>query len=115
MSNAINFPSARQMVLNDDGTFVRSWFLFFQVVYDRIGGAIAPSNNEIDSSLFEDAGSSEVVAMLNDMRQQFSLSPSMPEMSVQIDALTSENTSLREQVLELQRAVQAIQQSILTS
>jgi hypothetical protein len=106
-------PSQRQQALDADGTFNRVWFLFFQILYERAGGATGPSTTELDLMLFEDAGSGEIVAMLNDMRQQFSLSPSMPEMSAQIDFLTGENNDMREQITELQRAVNDLRQSTI--
>lgn len=116
MSEALKFPSARQAaveLINNQLCFTRPWFLFFQTVYDRIGGPGGSSTTDLDASLFEDAGNSELQAQLYEMAQRF-VTPTMPEMAAQIDQLTGENNELREQLFELSKAVQALQQAVQT-
>ncbi len=45
-------PSNRQIPLDPKtGAFERSWYLFFQAVFDRIGGAGGTGNAVIDAAL----------------------------------------------------------------
>jgi hypothetical protein len=46
------------------GNMSRDWYMFFQQLYERVGGATAPSNADIAADLFEDAGSGELTAQL---------------------------------------------------
>ena len=58
MSNPISFPSARQPATEKDGqgneVFTRSWSIFFQQVYERIGSVSALNNNELAGMLEND-------------------------------------------------------------
>lgn len=63
------------------GAWNREWYLFFMQIYERVGGANAPSNTDLAIDLFEDAGSSELQAQLNSLCHaalQQPLFPSLP-------------------------------------
>lgn len=111
--NAINIPSVRQSVTEKDSrgdeVFTRPWALFFQQVYDRIGGATAVSNTDLALSLFEDAGNGEVVAMALGLERDLNQYSPVDTPTI-IDVLTTELTSLREQVAEMAKELDSIKQ-----
>lgn len=66
-------PGNRQPPIDPrSGTFDRSWYLFFQSVFDRIGGATGTGNAAID-------------AALEDLRVSLNTAP---DSTAQLDALT---------------------------
>jgi hypothetical protein len=96
------------------GLISREWYLFFQGVFDRIGGPDGPSIPDVDASLFEDAGNGETNAMLFTAEQALAQLP--PDSNLRygqytIDVLTEQVASLREQIAVLLSEVQAIKQS----
>ncbi len=111
MTSSIKFPSARQPVtLSENGTevFTRPWFLFFQAVYERVGGASGPSVLDLSESLFEDAGTGETNAMLFDAQQAFEQLP-RPLVEL-IEQLTTSQQTLLSEVAELRKELDAIKQ-----
>lgn len=118
MTAGIKLPSARQAVtsLNEHGlpTFTRPWFLFFQQLYDRVGGATAPSITDLDSNFFEDAGSGETNAELfafqSEVRQA---PPSLDSLVQRIEDLNNELAEQRALVAELIKTIQSLQQGVL--
>jgi len=104
----------------------REWYLFFQGVFDRIGGATGASTPDIVASLFEDAGSSETNALLFSVEQALGQTPSgtVPQLDtdisqipylqfVQVEALQTELSELRETVAELKKALDDIRQGTM--
>lgn len=94
---ATNLPSARQAVLDPSGSFERTWFLFFQTLYDRAGGASGSSTTDIDTSLFEDAGTAEIVAM-----------------ALAIAQMAGQISQQQDLIAELQRQIDSINQGQLS-
>jgi hypothetical protein len=104
----------------------REWYLFFQGVFNRVGGADGSSTTELEASLFEDAGSSETNAMLFELDKavgqmpaptqsldpQADISPSYPQF-MQVEALQAELSQLRETVAELKKDLDSLRQGIL--
>jgi hypothetical protein len=110
MSDAIRFvPPRVQLVNPQTGVISREWYLFFQGVFDRIGGATGPSLPDTYVSLFEDAGSSETNAALFVAEQALQQLP--PSALAQIDQLYAELNGLRELVSELTKEVEALKQA----
>lgn len=111
--SAIVIPSARQPVTEKDSrgneVFTRPWALFFQQVYDRIGGATSASNTDLALSLFEDAGNGEVVAMALGLERDLNQYPFVDTLAT-IDVLITELTGLREQVAEMAKELDSIKQ-----
>lgn len=104
------------------GLVSREWFLFFQGLFYRVGGANGPSTTDISSSLFEDAGSGETNATLFALEQALSQQPvheaadpgldQTPSQPTQVvDQLQSELNSLRELVAEMAKDIQALKQA----
>jgi hypothetical protein len=110
--SAIKFPSARQPVLAQDpqgnSTFTRAWFLFFQQIYDRVGGAIDSSAN--DAQLGQVTNSSELEDQVYDLAQKFGQAP-VPDPQAQVNALQSEINELRSIVVEMRKEISGIQQN----
>jgi len=103
----------------------REWYLFFQGMFDRVGGATGASTTDIVASLFEDAGSSETNAMLFDLEQtvgqyplpfppdQFQdIAPATQQLT-QIDNITAELSALQDRVAELVKELDSIKQGTL--
>ena len=116
MSEAIKFPAARQPAteLDDRGfeTFTRPWLLFFQQIYERVGGATGASSSDLSTSLFEDAGSGETNALLFSVEQALSQSP-QSELLLVVESLASELAAQREQIAELTKELDSIKQGVL--
>lgn len=113
MSNAITLPSARQPVTEVDSAgrtyFSRPWFLFFQTVFNRIGGADAPSIGDLDESLSQDDGNSETNATLYALQNEVRAAPpAVPAPAA--DLLTPELCGLREEIAFARQLIQDLQQ-----
>lgn len=113
MSEALKFLPPRVALMDPrSGLISREWYLFFQAVYDRIGGATGPSTTDLSTSLFEDAGSGETNALLFELEQSVSQTPAQYDQYV-ADALLAEVSALREQVAELSKEIEAIKQGVV--
>lgn len=118
---AVKFPSARQDVFYTDPqtgkpVFTRPWFLFLQAVWQRQGGAIAPTTPDVEGSLFEDAGNSETQAMVFALAQDTGQSPLAQLVIEQQSTLLALQTQLdetRDKLAELTKAVNDINQGVL--
>jgi hypothetical protein len=115
MSSPIKFPSARQPVTMVDGNgqevFTRPWFLFFQAVYERAGGAIGAGTGDLSESLFEDAGSGETNALLFSAEQAL-LQSIQTDQAVTLEVLVNEVLAQREQIAELVKELDSIKQGV---
>ena len=127
MSTPLRFVPPRVALVDPrTGMVSREWYLFFQGVFTRIGGADGASSSDIVASLFEDAGSSETNALafeVNDASNQYpnptvvlpedDASPAM-QVLTQLDNVTAELSALREQVSELAKELNSIKQGTLS-
>jgi len=114
--SAIKFPAERQPATQTDDrgfeTFTRPWLLFFQQVYERVGGAIGSGIPGVEASLFEDAGTSETNAAL------FSVEQALQQQPVQIlieavERLAAEVAAQRDSIAELTKEVDSIKQGTM--
>lgn len=130
MSEPIKFVPPR-VALTDPATglITREWFLFFQAVFIRIGGANGESNTELVASAFEDAGIEETKALLFAQAQQFGQLPPPVDQTTMlveqpdqrpapysdpvVEQLTQQLASLQDQLAEVLKEVQALKQSTL--
>lgn len=113
MNEPLKFIPPRVPLIDQrTGLITREWYLFFQGVFDRIGGANGPSTTDLSSSLFEDAGSGETNALLFTAEQAFSQIPPMLD-SAPVEILLAELAELRDQVSELRKELDAVRQGIL--
>jgi hypothetical protein len=108
-------PQNSQPPLDANGIFNRTWYLFFQSVFQRIGGATGPSATDLSASMFEDAGGSETNAVLFRSIQDAGQSQ-QPMIVMTADAwsdLALQVGSLQDQITELTKEVQGIRQGTL--
>ncbi len=124
MTDALRFVPPRVPITDQRGMITREWYLFFQGIFDRIGGATGPSIPDVDASLFEDAGTSEtnasLFALADTLAQAAQPTADTAETMLDsapryeqytIDVLTSEVGELRELVAVLFSEIQALKQS----
>lgn len=127
MSEALRFvPPRVQLVDPRTGMISREWYLFFQGVFNRVGGADGAGTSELEASLFEDAGSSETNAMLFTLEQDTGQDPPLqpgtsdpvldqtpPRYLDAVDTLTTELSELQARMTELVKEIDALKQSVL--
>ena len=113
MAAAIKLPSARQPVTEIDeerkvNVFTRQWFLFFQAMYDRVGGPTGEDNNSIIEANAEDAVASETQAMLFSAIDNAGQIP-LPAEFIPTDVLAAENAELRALQTEQVKQIEALE------
>lgn len=86
------------VLVGPDGRVTRDWWLFLQELYSRVGGASGASTSDLSESLFEDAGTGEVVAQIADVMRVASVQP--PYEPVVVDLLLNELNAVRDQLAE---------------
>lgn len=113
MTDPLKFIPPRVPLIDQrTGLISREWYLFFQGVFNRIGGSEGPSTTDLSSSLFEDAGSGETNAALFTLDQAVNqLPPDAPTPTY--DQLLAELSELRDTVAELRKDLDAIRQGTL--
>lgn len=125
MSDPLRFVPPRVALTDPNtGMISRQWYLFFQGVFNRIGGSGGVSNPDLEASLFEDAGSSETNAMIATVEQAFGQVPQIqapeynqnvwqvpPSYTQEVSVLTTEVFNLQAQVAELLKEIEALKQS----
>lgn len=113
MTEALRFVPPRVALVDPrTGMVSREWYLFFQGVFTRIGGANGESSTDIVASLFEDAGSSETNAMLFELDQTANQFPTLQLLPIE-QVLQAEISELRDTVAELKKDLDAIRQGTL--
>lgn len=122
--SALQFPAARQPVVTTDPdsgvpTFTRPWFLFFQALYSRAGGSSGPTITQVLLDSDAGVGIEELQAITAQANNDLQLQTGPPldalmqglDGVLTIDALRTEIGDLREQVAELNKAIQALNQA----
>lgn len=114
MSEALRFvPPRVQLVDPRTGMISREWYLFFQGMFNRVGGANGDSIPDIVVNLFEDAGSSETNAARFELEQALSQTPPSTPIST-IGTLSAELSALQDRVAELVKELDSIKQGVFT-
>lgn len=107
MSVTLRVPSDREALVDPGtGLVTRSWFLFFAGVVTRLGGVLGPTVGDA-GEIGVGEGSPELSAALFSLAQEFAQSP-YPVPLLPADDQSAELQSLRDQVAELTKEVQAI-------
>lgn len=112
MSDPIKLPSPRQDVINTDAQsgvtmFTRPWFLFFQLVYQRIGGSLGAVTDDLSP-----ANTGYVLQAVNDQAPGSGIAETQAFFANadQSLELRAEIGSLKDQVAELTKRFNDIQQ-----
>ena len=110
MTSPMRFVPPR-VALTDPKTGVisREWYLFFQGVFLRIGGADSPSIPDIIEAVEADysvSPTNEAAFAVEQALGQFML----PQQASQADLIVAELSSLRDQVAELTKELNSIKQ-----
>lgn len=126
MSEALRFvPPRVQLVDPRTGMISREWYLFFQGLFNRVGGADGAGTVDLEASLFEDAGSSETNSMVFALEQATSQLPPYSEavcaedtppayqQPTTVDNISAELSALQDRVSELVKELDSIKQGIL--
>jgi hypothetical protein len=127
MTETLKFlPPRVPLVDPRTGLISREWYLFFQGLFVRAGGSVGSSTTDLSASMFEDAGTEEVKAALykhaDDMGQlppslslpaQDDLQPTQ-QLLVVFESILSELQAQRDQMAELSKVIQGLQQNAPT-
>lgn len=68
-------PPRVPLVNPTSGVMSKEWYLFFQQIYERVGGADGASNTDLDLSQFNDAGIEEARLDIISLRDQIESVP----------------------------------------
>ena len=120
----LNLFPARVAFVNTDGTLTPESYRALQVLFNRVGGASAPTITELDAQQYADAGIEETKSQLFAMAAEVgSMPPFMQQMRdeplppvyelVSVDALMAEIYELRETVASLQNQIHDLQKGLL--
>lgn len=123
---AIKFVAPRVALVDSNGNITREWYLFFQGIFDRVGGSTGSSTTDLSASAFEDAGIEETKAALFraiiDFGQNTVPQPDfipagdvtpLAQAAQDISHLQAELASQRDTITELTKVVQGLQQGIM--
>ena len=114
MAAALKFIPPRVQLCDPRTGFIsREWYLFFQGVFDRVGGATGESTTDLNTSMFEDAGIEELKAGLYRGMQDTSQTPPMLPALPADDPLYALVLALQDQVSELTKEIEALRQGSL--
>jgi hypothetical protein len=126
--STIKFLDARIPFVDANGVLTRHAILFLGGIFERIGGSVGPSTVDISASQFEDAGSSEVWAALNQLVQDSGVAPPViPSVELGLDAappqvtlptefmlsLVADYQQLYNEIAELRKAVEDLQKGTI--
>lgn len=113
MSNPIFFAPLRVPVIDArTGLMSREWYLFFQAMFLRIGGANGQSNDDLLQGVPEELGAAELLAL------QLTASDAVAQITPPISAATvydmlGELNSMRDQMAEVTKRLNDIQQGTM--
>lgn len=110
-------PPYRTQFLDRSGLVATPWIQFFRQMFDRVGGAIAPTNNELHQTQFDDAGIVEQQAEINSLAMGFWQYPYFLPQQTNNDDLIPPNimqliSNYQQELSELRETVAQLQQQI---
>lgn len=124
----LRFVPPRVQMVDERGIITREWYLFFQGVFDRIGGATGQSSTDLTQDMPDDAGLEETKALLftglDGLSQGTPMAQTLGEAINQdtpmavlpqeaLSTLIAELQAQRDLIAELTKMVQAIQQGTM--
>lgn len=111
--SALTVPSAREPVTYLDASgktaFTRPWFLFFQNVRALLGGGTSGGIDDLQETIDDGDSDPQLAAALYALQDEVRKAPA-PIAPVSDNALLAELNGVREEVAELRKLVEGIQQ-----
>lgn len=107
----LTLPRASIPVIDSKGYMSREWYRWATDATARMGGVEGASTDDLNVSQFEDAGIEEAKAGLYRMADEFGQVPPAAPMAADRPP-EPEIESLRAEVAELRKAIEALQQGI---
>lgn len=110
----LQIPANRQPVTEVTAggttTFTRPWFIFFQAVFDRIGGSNGGSTSDIEESLDVGGMDADAEAALYALTDELRKLPTVVQLTPDV-VPAPEFTGFREEIAELRKMINDLQQS----
>lgn len=107
-SNPIYFAPIRTPVVDTNGLMSREWYLFFQALWQRAGGATAPGADDALVTPVGDSGSSVAV---DSFAAAFGQLPQLQPL-IPVDSPVGEIAELRAIVAEQAKTIQGLKQGV---
>ncbi|WP_421883294.1 hypothetical protein [Methylibium sp.] len=105
------------------GSITREWYRFFQALYQRAGGSSGETPEDLAQDMSDDGGLEELKATTFGIEQQFGQLPTVvfeesndltpANVLVQPDVIEAQLQALRDEVAELKKQVQALEQGVV--
>lgn len=108
--SVIYFAPQRVPVADKNGLITREWYLFFQALWLRTGGDIAPSTNDVLTSLPQGLGVAELQADSFNQAVAFGSDPPVVQLEP-IDLLIAEVSNLQAQLAEVMKQLDGLRSS----
>lgn len=118
MSGPIYFaPYKVPLVDARTGLMAREWYLFFQALWTRSGGISGASNDDLLQNNATSMSPTDVLALTQSSDQDFAQAPLPPVALASDDAehLIAQLSFVRDQVSEILKALQDIQQAVVVN
>lgn len=106
------FNTRNARFVNPDGSLTSEAIRMFDLLFIRVGGAVAPSTTDLSQSDDDDSGLEEFKHELSKSIEGLSVAPVHQEHS-EVQHLMTELAGLREEVATLRAEVQGIQQGAI--
>lgn len=106
-------PASREPVTyvdkNGKTAFTRPWFLFFQGLFDRVGGATGSGIDDISESLDDGDTDAQAAAAIYALQDEVRSQP-FAQTPVAADSVNVEIAGLRDELAELRKTIEGLQQ-----
>ena len=114
MSGTLNQQPARVPLVDPQtGVITREWYKFFEQLFVRSGGSIAPTNDDLARDLPEDAGIEETKADLYRLRDEANSQPPTGGFFTPVPAEDGRLQALEAELARLVKEVEALKQGVI--
>ena len=115
--NVFTIPSAREPVVHIDpntgkAAFSRTWFLFFQQIFNRVGGASSPGIDDLEQ-LSDESSASRLDAAIYSLSDELRAAPQPLLPQAAENVVANEIGDVRAELAELRKAIEGIQQGVV--
>ena len=109
----LGIPQIGTPLIDPNGRISRPWWIFFQGLFDRVGGVQGSSADDLALSMPEDAGIEEVKADLYSLRNSVDVAPQFNQASEIKEDPSARLEALEALVSELTRQVDDLKKGTL--